>query len=131
MAKVLACTDKFKDSLGAQHVGDVVLRTLSKHFKQIVTHNLPLSDGGDGFIQAISLASSTNNARRMHINQTTVTGPLGLPINSDYGLVTSDTEDPFAVIEMAKTSGLELVPNEKRNPHNTTTKGLGELISVI
>jgi glycerate kinase len=128
--QVLACTDKFKDSLGALQVGEAVIRTLKRHFPNIVSHNLPLSDGGDGFIQAIALTSSGSSARRIHINKATVTGPLGVPVESDYGLVTSGNETEFAVIEMAKTSGLELVPVEKRNPNNTTTKGLGELIMV-
>jgi hypothetical protein len=54
-----------------------------------------------------------------------VTGPLGEPVSSFYGLM---GDGATAVIEMAAASGLELVPPEQRDPLRTTSRGTGELI---
>ena len=54
-----------------------------------------------------------------------VTGPLGTPVQCEYGII-EDTGT--AVIEMAGAAGLPLVPEEKRNPMDTTTYGVGEVI---
>ena len=53
-----------------------------------------------------------------------VTGPLGETIEATYGILPDHT----AVIEMAEAAGLPLVPVEARNPLNTTTYGVGEII---
>ncbi|KAL0487442.1 glxK [Acrasis kona] len=130
--KVLCCTDKFKDSLGAYQIGEVVLRTLVKNFGNVQTVNIPLSDGGDGFIHAISQGISGSNNSKMNVKTHTVTGPLCNSISSEYAIVQNNLgRNLFAVLEMAKTSGLQLVPVNSRNPMNTTTKGLGELIKKL
>lgn len=54
-----------------------------------------------------------------------VSGPLGETIICRYGLIDGQT----AVIEMAQAAGLPLVPVSKRNPMNTTTRGVGEMIA--
>jgi glycerate kinase len=54
-----------------------------------------------------------------------VTGPLGDPVDSLYGLSGDGTT---AIIEMAAASGLDLVSPDKRNPLMTTSYGTGELI---
>src|SRR5207248_3699251 len=54
-----------------------------------------------------------------------VTGPLGDPVDADFGL-----RDGTAVIEMARASGLDLVPAERRAPFRTTTRGTGELMAA-
>lgn len=54
---------------------------------------------------------------------TEVTGPLGDKIQASYG-ITGNT----AVMEMASSSGLPLVPIEKRNPFYTTSFGVGDMI---
>ena len=54
-----------------------------------------------------------------------VTGPLGIPVNCEYGIIESSHT---AVIEMSGAAGITLVPDEKRNPLYTTTYGVGEVI---
>lgn len=54
-----------------------------------------------------------------------MTGPLGQKVKAVYGIL----PDKTAVIEMAEAAGLPLVPVDKRNPMETTTYGVGELIS--
>ena len=54
-----------------------------------------------------------------------VTGPLGTPVAAVYGILESSKT---AIIEMSAAAGITLVPEESRNPMNTTTYGVGELI---
>ncbi|MBQ5689229.1 MAG: glycerate kinase, partial [Bacteroidales bacterium] len=58
-------------------------------------------------------------------HQCAVAGPLGEPVLAEYGI----TDDGTAIIEIASAAGLPLVPENKRDPLNTTTYGVGELIS--
>ena len=55
-----------------------------------------------------------------------VHGPLMEKANAYYGKL-SEKE---AVLEMAQASGLPMVPEELRNPLNTTTYGTGELVKA-
>ena len=59
------------------------------------------------------------------IQNVMVTGPLGTPVNCEYGIIESSHT---AVIEMSGAAGITLVPDEKRNPLYTTTYGVGEVI---
>jgi len=77
-----------------------------------------VSDGGEGFIEALRVAG---DGRRM---LSRVTGPRGQPVEAAWAKL----PDGSAVIEMATASGLELVPAAQRDPLRTTTFGTGELI---
>ena len=79
----------------------------------------PLADGGEGTVEA--LVSGMNGI----IQNVMVTGPLGTPVNCEYGIIESSHT---AVIEMSGAAGITLVPDEKRNPLYTTTYGVGEVI---
>src|SRR5690606_26050010 len=82
---------------------------------------LPVADGGEGWVETLVRATSGRLVTRQ------VTGPLGEPVEAQYGLFQQDGED-VAVIEMAAASGLTLVPPDRRDPRVTTTRGTGELI---
>lgn len=117
--KLLAAFDKFKETLTANEAADACfngLNTLGLDFSYSVCS---LSDGGEGFLASLVGPLSLE---LIHID---VTGPLGTPVRASYGV---NRARGIAVIEMALASGLALVPPEKRNPLNTTTKGTGELI---
>jgi len=53
-----------------------------------------------------------------------VTGPLGDPVDADYGL----TPDSLAIVEMAQASGLALVT--RNDPLRASTRGTGELLAA-
>ena len=80
---------------------------------------VPMADGGEGTVD--SLVDATNG-KKITLE---VTGPLGNKVKAYYGLL---GDGKSAVIEMAKASGLEIVPKNRRNPLITTTYGTGELI---
>jgi glycerate kinase len=56
-----------------------------------------------------------------------VRGPLGDAVEASYGIIDSEGLTT-AVIEMARASGLVLVPADRRDPCVATTYGTGELI---
>ncbi len=57
--------------------------------------------------------------------ETQVTGPLGEPVLATWGIM---RDGLTAVIEMARASGLALVPETRQDPRTATTHGTGELI---
>ena len=79
----------------------------------------PVADGGEGTVTALTTGLQGS------LEKVAVTGPLGQKVEAAYGIL----PDKTAVIEMAEAAGLPLVPVDKRNPMETTTYGVGELIS--
>ena len=86
---------------------------------------LPVADGGDGTLDVLVSAPSPGDGTSGRYFQATVTGPLGEPRMASWG-VTGHLRT--AVIEMARASGLALVPPDHRDPRTATTHGTGELI---
>jgi glycerate kinase len=80
---------------------------------------LPLSDGGDGFAETISLYL------RAEMQHTKVLDPLFNEIDSSW-LITRNGNTAF--IEMAKASGLQLLKPTQYNCSITSTFGTGQLI---
>ena len=80
---------------------------------------VPVADGGDGTLNA--LVDSTGGQQFRSI----VTGPLGQPLEASWGVM---GDGRTAVIEMARPSGLALLPPRNRDPRVTTTRGTGEII---
>ena len=81
----------------------------------IAATELPLADGGEGTLDVL-LAERPAASRRGS------PGPLGDPVDADWGLLPDGT----AVIEMARASGLALV--ERNDPLRADTRGVGELL---
>ncbi|MEK4310514.1 glycerate kinase [Bacillus sp. FSL P2-0092] len=117
--KIVIAPDSFKESLSAYEVSCAIERGFHAILPDAEYIKLPMADGGEGTVQ--SLVDATGGYM---INQV-VTGPLGDPVDAFFGML-GDGET--AVIEMAAASGLHLVPQEKRNPLLTTSKGTGELM---
>jgi len=117
--KIILAPDSFKGSITAGEASAVMARALRRNFPRAEVLELPVSDGGEGLVEALVTATGGE------IVNTRVTGPLGNQVDSCWGLL-GDRET--AVVEMAAASGLSLVPETKRNPMFTTTSGTGELI---
>ncbi len=115
--KLLLVPDSFKGTMSAIEVARLLKTAALKVFPDVQTMALPIADGGEGTVQALVEALGGE-----YVN-TTVTGPLGEPVNAVYGLTDGRTT---AVIEAAQTAGLPLVPAEKRDPRYTTSFGVGE-----
>lgn len=80
---------------------------------------LPMSDGGEGMVDCIA---ESVNARMVSVE---VHDPLMQVIVAQYAI---SPDGSTAYMEMAASSGLPLVPVDKRNPMLTTTYGVGDMI---
>lgn len=117
--KILAAFDKFKETLTANEAADACRNGLDALGLDFSYSVCSLSDGGEGFLNSLV------GPLGLELVYVDVTGPLGTPVRAPYGV---NKARGIAVVEMALASGLALVPQELRNPLNTTTKGTGELI---
>lgn len=117
--RVVVAIDSFKGSLSSIEAGNAVKEAICRLDKNAEVLVKPLADGGEGTVDA--LASGLDS----EIIEVCVNGPLMTSVKAKYCIL---KESNTAVIEMAAASGITLVPPEKRNPLETTTYGVGQLI---
>lgn len=116
--RIVVAIDSFKGSLTSMQAGQAVKEAVLKINKNAQVAICPLADGGEGTVDA--LCAGLGGTKKI----VAVTGPLGTPVEAEYCILSNQT----AVMEMASAAGLPLVPEDKRNPMETTTYGVGELI---
>lgn len=117
--KITVAIDSFKGSLNTFESGKAVTDGILRVFPDAVVSVRPIADGGEGTVEALVSANCGE------LISTQVCGPLGEAIDASYGYISKTNT---AVIEMSAAAGITLVPTEKKNPYNTTTYGVGELI---
>jgi len=111
--------DSFKGSLTSLQAGNAVKEAVLSLDNNAEVLVRPLADGGEGTVEALSAGMDGN------IIEIPVTGPLETPVKAKYCILKGNNT---AVIEMSSAAGITLVPPEKRDPMETTTYGVGELI---
>jgi len=118
--RTLIAPDKFKGSLTAGEVADALAAGLRASagagVGTVHCELLPLADGGDGSVDA---AVASGFTRRQY----TVAGPTGqhVPASIAFDGVT-------AVVEVANTCGLGLLPGGRLEPLDASSRGFGEAI---
>ena len=118
--KLVFASDSMKGSLSAVEICNILERVAARHFPGAALVSVPVADGGEGTVDALLRAMG---GRRM---RTEVAGPLFAPVAAEWGLLSDGTT---AVLEMAQASGLACVPKAQRDPRNTTSLGMGQLIA--
>jgi len=118
--KILVAPDSFKNSLTAIQVGESIRKGIMQVPGKWEVRVVPLADGGEGTVEALVDAT-----KGVYI-ETEVFDPLMRPVKARFGIL--GTGDGTAVIEMASSSGIELLKPEEMNPWITTTYGTGQLI---
>jgi glycerate 2-kinase len=118
MPSALVCPDKFKGTLSAAAASAAMAAGLERAGFDAIASK-PLADGGEGTLDA--LVAARGGSRR----QATVTGPLGDLVDAEWALLPGGV----AVVEMARASGLALMPRV-RDPLRASTRGTGELIAA-
>jgi glycerate kinase len=118
--RTLIAPDKFKGSLTAGEVANALaagLRSATGAGTGTVhCELLPLADGGDGSVDA---AVASGFTRRSY----TVSGPTGQHVKASIAF-----DGTTAVVEVANTCGLGLLPDKKPEPLNASSRGFGEAI---
>ena len=117
--KVVVVIDSFKGSLSSLEAGRRAEEGIKRVDPSATVVVKPLADGGEGTVDALTEGMKGKK------ETLTVTGPLGAPVQCEYGIL---EEEKTAIIEMAGAAGLTLIKKEERNPEQTTTYGVGEVI---
>lgn len=117
--KIVLAFDSFKGSLDAWAATQAVKRGIERINKSTGIIPCPIADGGEGTVRILT------DALKGTLMESTVSGPLMEPVTASWGWV---DKNKTAILEVASVAGLTLIPDEKRNPCLTTTRGLGELI---
>lgn len=120
--KIVISPDSFKGSMASEHVAQVMTRACTAIYPEGKFTLKPMADGGEGTLD--TLIFSTKGKRLQY----RCTGPLGESLEANYGVL---GDGKTAVIEMAQVAGLPQVPKDLRNPDNTTSYGLGELMKHV
>jgi glycerate kinase len=113
--QLLAAPDKFRGTLTARQAAAAIAAGAGRAGWS--ASELPLADGGEGTLEVLGGGN----------RRTTVTGPLGEPVEAAWRL----EEDGTALIEAALACGLSLAGGRERNdPMRATSRGVGELVAA-
>jgi glycerate kinase len=113
---VVIAPDKFKGSLTAAQVARHLaagLRLTAAHVPVVMA---PVSDGGDGFLDAMMAAGY----RRVPV---AAEGPTGQPVRASYAEL-----EGVAVVELAETAGLTRLPHGRPAPLTASSYGTGQVM---
>ncbi len=105
------------DSLSASHA---IASGIISNETDVEVVCVPVADGGEGTAETLAFGKI-----KFSKQISKVTGPLGLEIKAEWYF---DEESSTAFIDMAAAAGLAIVGESQRNPLQTTTYGVGELI---
>jgi glycerate 2-kinase len=120
---ILIAPDKFKGSATAKEVCSAIAAGLNDVGINTQIHVLPLADGGEGTLAALSEHAAFQK------KESAVLNPLGKTINTWY---LYDAKQEHAFIELAAASGLTLLSFDQRNCLYTSTLGTGmQIIQAI
>ena len=115
--KIVIAPDSFKESLTAEEVAEAIKRGLQQSIADVECLLCPVGDGGEGTVDAIQ------HSLALEEKWIQVTGPFGQKEAMRYF-----QKGQQALFEVADLVGLGKIPQEKRNPLQIQTCGIGELI---
>ena len=116
--KIVVAIDSFKGCLTSKEANQAAADGVRKAFPDAEIVQIPVSDGGEGFMEAFHAAIGGT------LVDVPVRDPLMRPIMASYLLHAETT-----VIEIAQASGLTLLAKEERNPMVATSYGTGQLVA--
>lgn len=116
--KIVVASDSFKGSLTSKRIIELFREAAGQTFPDAKISGTLVADGGEGTMDAV-VEELQGSYRKLEVK-----GPLFEPVQATYGLLPGNK----AIIEMAQASGLPLVPENLRNPMETTSYGTGMLI---
>jgi glycerate kinase len=120
MKKIVIASDSFKGSVTSLEVAESAEQAILQLFPNCKVMKVPIADGGEGTVDALlEMRGGTRVTCRIH--DPLMEGEL----QATYAILDDQRR---VVMEIAASSGLPLIPVEKRNPMHTSTFGLGEMI---
>lgn len=115
--KLLVAFDSFKGSLTSLEAAEALAEGWQSVDPTAEIRKVAIADGGEGTLGALieAMGGEWREAK--------TSDPIGRPIVARYGVANG-----VIIIESATACGLTLLSHAERNPLNTTTYGLGEII---
>ena len=120
MNKIVVAIDSFKGSLSSREADEAAEQGIKTIFPQCEVLHFPVADGGEGILEILT------DAFHGHTVPLVAHNPLMQKITTQFGI---SEDGRTALVEMARISGLPLLPPSRRNPMLTTSYGLGEIIA--
>lgn len=117
--RIVVAPNAFKGSIDAIEAAEAMKKGILAVLPRCQVTCVPVADGGDGLTEVLLAALGGTRVEAM------VSGPRMEPLSAPFCMVPSRA---LAVVEMAKASGLSLLPKARHDPTRTTTYGTGELI---
>lgn len=119
--KIVIAVDSFKGSATSKEVEEYIENGILKYKRDIIIKKIPIADGGEGTVEAVVEATS-GEYKYLEVN-----GPLGEVVKAKFGII----KNKIAIMEMAESSGINLISHEKLNPYKATTYGVGQVLKKI
>ncbi len=113
---VLISPDTFKGSLTAYEAARAMAVGVGRVLPDAAVRLLPIADGGDGSVAAFVLAGYAERSVTTH-------GPTGEPVTAAFAWL-----DGSAVVEVANSCGLLLLPGGVLAPLASSSRGVGDAI---
>ncbi|WP_341933344.1 glycerate kinase [Microbacterium sp. LWO14-1.2] len=125
MTRVVLAPDSFKGTITAADAAAALADGWATVEPDAEFVHRPMADGGEGTVAAF--AAAVPGAQRMPV---TVDGPAGAAIDTAWLLLPADAETPggTAVVDLASTSGIELL--DELRPADADTTGFGQAIAA-
>lgn len=117
---VTIAIDSFKGSISSIEAGSAAKEGIKRVYPEADISVFSVADGGEGTVDA--LVYGMNGEKR----KVEVSDPIGRKIIAEYGVI---PKNKTAIIEMSAAAGITLVSSGEKNPLNTTTFGVGEMIA--
>jgi len=119
--KVVVAVDSFKGSASSKDGAESISKGIHHYNKDINIKKVAIADGGEGTIDSIV---DSLNGEYKYLD---VRGPLGDTVSAKIGII----QNNVAVLEMAESSGINLVSKDRLNPYEATTFGVGEMLKYV
>ncbi len=117
--RVIVCPDSYKGSLEAEDVAAAMARGVHAARPAARVRALPMADGGEGTARLVSHTLGW----AWHLSD--VTGPTGNHLSAGWGC---DHRERRAVIDVASACGLDRIPDDRHDPWQLHSFGVGELM---
>jgi glycerate kinase len=117
--RILIAPDKFKGSLSAREVADLIAIGLRDRLPNAIIRTLPMADGGEGTAEVIC------DARGGEWVNCAAHDALGRVIEAHYAWL---GDHATAVMEMSAAAGLWRIAPEERDLLSANTYGVGEMM---
>ena len=117
--RILIIPDSFKDSISSIEFCEIANNSVLDMNSNSIVDCIPMGDGGEGSIDVFRFIPGYD------FKSVIIKNPVGKEVSSEY---CTQKETKTAIIEMAKASGLQMLPQKLRDPMKTTSYGTGQLI---